>query len=258
MNKERPSSVYGPVDSWRLGKSLGVDVLCVDSICSFECVYCQLGRINRVTAERDIFVTTEEVLNDLKASAWQEADVVTFSGSGEPTLARNLGELIDGIKEFTGKPVIVLTNSTLLGSSEVRSELGKADQVFCKLDAWNDEVLRRVDRPVPGIDLRQIVEGIAVFRRNYKGFLALQTMLLKEPDESDINKFAELVKKIDPHEVQLNLPTRPVPPEYFVETRGNEVVHEEGFTMLRTMSREKLEFVRKSLAERVECNVVAR
>src|SRR5919199_2702321 len=79
------STVYGPVNSWRVGRSLGVDLLAVNSICSFRCVYCQLGRINVHTAERKIYVPTAKVLEDLRASAWREADIITLSGSGEPT-----------------------------------------------------------------------------------------------------------------------------------------------------------------------------
>jgi len=89
-----PSTVYGPVDSWRVGRSLGVDLLCDTSVCSFRCVYCQLGAINLHTSERRVYVKTERVLADLEASRWREADVITLSGSGEPTLAANLGEVI--------------------------------------------------------------------------------------------------------------------------------------------------------------------
>ncbi|MDH3493911.1 MAG: radical SAM protein, partial [Acidobacteriota bacterium] len=240
MNKSRPSSIYGPVDSWRLGKSLGVDVLCVDSICSFECVYCQLGKINRVTLDRDIFVTTEEILEDLAETNWKDADVITFSGSGEPTLAANLGDVISKLKTKTGKPIVILTNSTLLNLPEVRSELSMADKVFCKLDAWSDDVLRRVDRPHVGIDLESIVEGICLLRDEVDGFLAIQTMLLRAPCESDIQAFADLLNRIGPDEIQLNTPTRPIPPEYFPETRGNEVEYDQGFTQLKTISKRSL------------------
>src|SRR5919205_4089394 len=104
------STVYGPVDSWRVGRSLGVDLLCVNSVCSFRCVYCQLGRINVHTGERRVYVPTEKVLADLRASAWREADIITLSGSGEPTLAANMGEVISEIKGRTHRPVLVLTN----------------------------------------------------------------------------------------------------------------------------------------------------
>ncbi len=253
-----PSSIYGPVKSWRLGRSLGVDVLCVDSICSFECVYCQLGKINRVTSERSIFVSTEKIIEDLLASDWESADVVTFSGSGEPTLASNLGEVIAEIKRITGKPVIVLTNSTLLYQPAVRHDLRQADRVFCKLDAWSEETLRRFDRPAPGITLTSIVEGIKALREEFSGQIAIQTMLLKRPDGDDLEKLAEMLKSIAPDEVQLNLPTRPVPREYFLETRGNEVVFDESFTKLKTITKDDLESVAADLRRLTGLEIVTR
>ncbi len=253
-----PSSIYGPVSSWRLGRSLGVDVLCVDSICSFECVYCQLGKINHVTASRDIFVTTDRIIADLLASDWKNCDVITFSGSGEPTLAANLGEIIAEIKRITAKPVIVLTNSTLLYQRAVRDELALADRVFCKLDAWSDETLRRFDRPAAGITLESIVGGIAALRKEFKGFLAIQTMLLRRPNQDDIVELAKILSTIQPDEVQLNLPSRPVPREYFVETRGNEVEFDGSFTRLKTISRTELEQVAESLKTMTGLKVVTR
>lgn len=253
-----PSSIYGPVSSWRLGRSLGVDVLCVDSICSFECVYCQLGKINRVTTDRAVFVSTRRIVEDLLASDWKSADVVTFSGSGEPTLAANLGEVISEIKRITGKPVIVLTNSTLLDRAEVREELADADRVFCKLDAWSEDTLRRFDRPAEGITLRSIVDGIVEFRRGYKGFVAIQTMLMRLPHEAEIAVMAEILTRIGPDEVQLNLPTRPIPHEYFVETRGNEVEFDDSFTRLKTITKDDLERVASKLRELTGLEIVTR
>lgn len=253
-----PSSIYGPVRSWRLGSSLGVDVLCVDSICSFECVYCQLGRINRVTTDRAVFVSTERVIADLRDSDWRSADVVTFSGSGEPTLAANLGEIIAEIKRITGKPVIVLTNSTLLDRADVRSDLALADRVFCKLDAWSEDSLRRFDRPAPGITLTGIVDGIREFRRGFGGFVAIQTMILRRPEPQELARFADILSSISPDEAQLNLPTRPVPREYFVETRGNEVEFDESFTKLKTIGAGDLEAIASDLRVRTGLEVVTR
>lgn len=252
------SSIYGPVKSWRLGASLGVDVLCVDSICSFECVYCQLGKIHRVTSAREVFVSTAQVLEDLRNSDWQTADVVTFSGSGEPTLAKNLGEIIEKIKELTGKPVIVLTNSTLLHLAEVRRELAGADKIFCKLDAWSDESLRKIDRPATGVSFEKIVRGIRLLRAEFKGFLAIQTMILRQPKDADITRLAEILVSVKPDEVQLNTPSRPIPQDYFTETRGNEVLNTEGFTCLRTVSKETLEDVRKKLENLTNLPIITR
>lgn len=258
MTNKIPSSIYGPVRSWRLGSSLGVDVLCVDSICSFECVYCQLGKINRVTTEREIFVSTEKVLKDLQNSDWEKADVITFSGSGEPTLAENLGEIIEKIKQITNKPIIVLTNSTLLDEKKVRREISNADKIFCKLDAWSDDILNRIDRPHKGISLEKIVEGIIQLRSEYEGFLAIQTMILRSPNELEIKRFAGILASIKPDEVQLNLPTRPIPHQYFIETRGNEVEFDESFTKLKTISKNELENIRQKLSELTNLPIIVR
>ena len=249
MEKIIPSCIYGPVRSWRLGESLGVDLLCVNSICSFECVYCQLGKINRLTTNRDVFVTTEKVLEDLKNYEWQMADVITFSGSGEPTLAKNLGDVIRNIKDLTAKPIVVLTNSTLLHLSEVRKEISQADKIFCKLDAWSDETLRKIDRPREGISLESIISGIKLLRREFKGFLAIQTMILSQPNERELEKLAEILGSIKPDEVQLSLPTRPIPREYVVETRANEVEFNQEVTHLKAISKEELKHVRLKLSE---------
>jgi wyosine [tRNA(Phe)-imidazoG37] synthetase (radical SAM superfamily) len=256
--KSAASTIYGPVRSWRLGHSLGVDLLCIDSICSFECVYCQLGRINRVTTKRARFVSTARVLSDLRKTDWHAADVITFSGSGEPTLAENLGEVIEKIKLLTHKPVVVLTNSTLLHDGQVRREIKQADKIFCKLDAWSDEVLRRVDRPHEEVSLASIVAGIVDLRREYDGFLAIQTMLLRAPDNSEIEKLAAIYQSIQPDEVQLNLPTRPVPHEYFTDTRGNAVEFRAGFTRIKTISKDELEIVRRKLSEITKLPIITR
>ena len=118
------SSVYGPVASWRYGRSLGIDPIGPVSACSFDCVYCQLGEIEEKTRDRRIFVATSRILRDLRAVAVDGIDVISLSGSGEPTLALNLGEIVSAIKAATGKPVVVLTNASLLGDPGVRQEAG--------------------------------------------------------------------------------------------------------------------------------------
>ena len=108
--------VYGPVSSWRLGRSLGVDPICrTRKTCSFDCVYCSLGPTKVKSIERKVFVPTEQVALSLeKAIKKVDADVITFSGMGEPTLAKNLGELIEIARDVSGLPVAVLTNSSLM------------------------------------------------------------------------------------------------------------------------------------------------
>jgi wyosine [tRNA(Phe)-imidazoG37] synthetase (radical SAM superfamily) len=229
---DKISTVYGPVDSWRLGRSLGVDLLCVSSVCSFRCVYCQLGRINVRTAERRVYVPTRRVMDDLSRAGWRGADCVTLSGSGEPTLAANLGEVICGVKELTGKPVAVLTNAAHLESAGVRRDLGGADVVFCKLDAADEESFGRINRPVEGVTLASVVAGIKLLRAEYGGRLAVQTML--SPLNADgIEGLARLLAEIRPDEVHLCAPSRPVPRSWRVGARGDL---QEGGARLRQLT----------------------
>lgn len=256
MVDTRSKSIYGPVSSWRLGHSLGVDLLCVDSICSFACVYCQLGKINRLTTKRQIFVPTATVIEDLFSSDWPRADILTFSGSGEPTLALNLGETIEVIRFRTGKPIAVLTNSTLLWQDAVRREIALADRVFCKLDAWSDDALGRIDRPASGIVLERIIFGIKSLRAVYKGFLAVQTMLLGYPSQDEIGKLTGIFAAIDPDEVELNLPLRPIPEEWFIETRGNNTEVRKGSRRLRTLSKEEVAKIGAEIAQTTGLRVI--
>lgn len=214
------SAVYGPVRSWRLGLSLGVDLLCVNSICSFRCVYCQLGKINVHTMERKIYVPTERVMKDFSQSAWRDADAITFSGSGEPTLAANLGEVVQQIKKLTDKPIVVLTNATTLNDERVLKELCEADKIFCKLDAADEQTFRMINRPVAGISLQSVINGIKKLRREYSGHLAIQVMLQRIVRQH-LDQLAKALIDIQPDEVQLNFPSRPIPRGWFIEARGN-------------------------------------
>jgi len=164
----RVSTVYGPVHSWRVGLSLGIDLICETSVCSFNCTYCQLGNIVRHTGERKIFVPTSKVIEDLKASRWREADIITFSGSGEPTLALNIGECIREIRALTAKPTLVLTNGILLADPQVRRDLAESDRVYVKIDAADQEVFERINRPVEGVSLQGIVAATVQFRKDHE------------------------------------------------------------------------------------------
>ncbi|MBI4446404.1 MAG: radical SAM protein [Acidobacteria bacterium] len=235
---ERVKAVYGPVRSWRVGMSLGIDLLCVNSICSFNCSYCQLGFIQVQINQRHCFVPTAKVLDDLEQSDWESADIITFSGSGEPTLASNLGEVIARVKERTGKPVLVLTNGTLLGEPDVQEELLLADRVYLKLDAGTETTFRRINRPVPGVTLQGIVEAGARFRKVYGGILAAQIMLTRS-NLHEVAEIASLLKRIKPDEVQLNTPTRPYPREWVPETRGSHDGVSYAARPLKTISQEE-------------------
>ena len=201
--------IYGPVSSWRLGNSLGVDCLSQDpKICTFDCIYCQVGKTPAYTIERKVYVPTEEVIKELKALPEAQIDYITFSGRGEPTLAENLGEMIKAIKKIRKEPVAVLTNSSLLDREDVRKDLCLADFVMAKLDAWSPEGFKEINRPAPGIEFSNVLGGIKQFRKEYQGKLALQIMFVEE-NKDKAKELVDLVNSIKPDEVQINTPLRP-------------------------------------------------
>jgi wyosine [tRNA(Phe)-imidazoG37] synthetase (radical SAM superfamily) len=233
-NEGLSSVIYGPVPSWRLGRSLGVDMVSQpEKTCSFNCVYCQLGPTRHHTAQRREFVPVARLVAELEALPPLEVDTVTFSGTGEPTLAGNLGEAIAAVKERLPAPVAVLTNASLLPDPEVRADLARADTVAAKLDAPTEALLQEVNRPVPGITLAGIVAALRLFRQEYRGRLALQVMFI-EANESAAETLAALARQIAPDEVQVNTPLRPCP----VPPLPPEAIRrlQQAFTGLRVVS----------------------
>lgn len=214
-------SVYGPVRSWRYGLSLGIDPIGAISTCSFDCVYCQLGEIQQKTCDRQLFLPTLRILEELQSFAPWDVDVITLSGSGEPTLALNLGEIISIAQTLTDKPVGVLTNGSLLMQPDVRDELAIAQQVAVKLDAVSPDAFRRVNRPVGGVQFTDIWQGLMQFRQQYSGHLAIQTMLLSPWSTADQEAYIARMQELLPDEIQLNTPTRPRPLTHQLDARGN-------------------------------------
>ncbi len=200
-----------------MGRSLGVDLVSGDKTCTFDCIYCQLGSTIKHLTKRDIFVPTAEIVKEIESLPSLEIDYITLSGTAEPTLAANLGEVILEIKKRFNKPVAVLTNSSLMHDPQVRKELSLADKVVAKLDAPNEEIFRKINRPAQGITFDMIVDGIIEFNREYPGKLALQVMFMyANIDQAET--IAKLAKEIGPIEVEVNTPlrpcaVRPLPPE---------------------------------------------
>ncbi len=208
----RPSHVYGPVPSRRLGFSLGVDILPYKT-CSFDCVYCQLGRTPRKADRRGRYFSSSDILRQVKEAVERnpQTDYITFSGSGEPTLNIRIGKLLREIKKMTDIPVVVLTNSSLLICPAVRQALRAADIVVPSLDAATAASFRRVNRPLPSIKVEDIVTGLVLFRREFPGQIWLEIMLVKEINDSpsDIRALKKAISRIRPDKVQLNTVVRP-------------------------------------------------
>lgn len=215
------SSVYGPVKSWRYGRSLGIDPIGAISSCSFSCAYCQLGKIQDSTLERREFISTDAIASDLRKSDYQSADVVTVSGSGEPTLALNLGDIAIAVKESINKPLIVLTNGTLLGNPTVCSALQLVDEVSVKLDGVSAKQIKGINHPSFPFDWEEFWEGILNFRQNYSGLITVQTMFLSPWDIEEKKTYINLMTALQPDLIYLNVPTRPKPMERSLDGREN-------------------------------------
>jgi wyosine [tRNA(Phe)-imidazoG37] synthetase (radical SAM superfamily) len=203
------SIVYGPVSSWRLGRSLGIDLFAGSSkICPFDCTYCEWGPTINHTIERLEFVSLDELKEELEKAKGTAADYATFAGNGEPTLATNLGRAIESVKSTLKLPVAVLTNSSLITGDDVRHELTHADLVVAKVDAPNQEIFQKINRPVAGLSLDKILQGIKSFRMEYKGKLAIQMMFV-EANKGYALEMAKIAQELLPDEVQINTPLRP-------------------------------------------------
>lgn len=201
--------IYGPVASWRLGRSLGIDLLNTrKKVCSFNCVYCQLGETDQFIVEPREFVSLEQLTSEIELLNPIKADYATFSGMGEPTLASNLGEAIELARSILDLPIAVLTNSSLMFRKDVRQRLVHADTVVAKLDVPNEELFAMVNRPASGLHFDRIKDGIRLFRDIYRGKLALQIMFI-EANKDYASEIAALARQISPDEVQIDTPLRP-------------------------------------------------
>ena len=220
------SHVYGPVPSRRLGFSLGVDILPYKT-CSFDCAYCQLGRSAGKSVRRRRYFSSGEILADIRSAldAGRRIDHITFSGSGEPTLNALLGPLIRDIKKMTSVPVVVLTNSSVLGLKSVRQALRPADIVVPSLDAASAAAFRRVNRPHPSIRIEKIIAGLEKFRAEFTGQIWLEVMLVKGVNDSpdDIATLKAAIARIRPDRIQLNTVVRP-PAEKWARPLGRRAL----------------------------------
>lgn len=207
--------VFGPVPSRRLGRSLGIDLVPFKT-CSYDCIYCQLGRTTCKTTRRKAWTPPRPLLEELEEKLESRPDYVTLSGSGEPTLFQPLDKLIEGIRALTDTPLAVLTNGSLLGDSELQRELAGADLVIPSLDAGNENMFQLVNRPAPGLSFERMLSGLIAFRRGFRGQLWLEVFLLGNYTtfEQELTDIRRCVDRIQPDRVQLNTVTRPAAERY--------------------------------------------
>ena len=206
---------FGPVPSRRLGRSLGINNI-PPKICSYACVYCQLGKTIKMQIERQAFYRSEDILESVRDRVRQilkqqeKIDYLAFVPDGEPTLDINLGINIDAVKNLA-IPVAVISNGSLISRPDVRHDLRRADWVSLKVDAVAEELWRAIDRPHGKLNLHQILDGMLVFRSEFKGTLVTETMLVKGMNDSvkSVHEIGQFLARLQPDIVYLSIPTRP-------------------------------------------------
>jgi len=205
--------LFGPVPSRRLGMSLGVDLV-PHKVCSLDCVYCECGATTKLTTDRKEYIlfdkVKEELLDYFKHNP--APDYITFSGAGEPTLNSRFGEVLDFIKSnFPNIPLAVLTNGSLLNNPQVRKELMHADLVLPSLDSASEKTFNKIDRPSSKLNVKDYIQGIIDFKKEFKGKIWLETMILPGYNDNieDLNLLKEAFLKINPDSIQINTLDRP-------------------------------------------------
>lgn len=205
--------LYGPVPSRRLGRSLGIDLV-PHKICTYDCIYCQIGKTTHKTLLRKEYAPAQEVLEEVHRFLKAEnapVDFLSLSGSGEPTLHANIGLVIKELKELASLPVAVITNGSLLFLEEVQQDLLKADVVLPSLDAVSPETFLKINRPLVGFSVEKVIEGLVQFRKIYRGKIWLEILFCRDVNDhpAELNRMREAILQIQPDQIHLNTVVRP-------------------------------------------------
>ena len=218
---------FGPVPSRRLGKSIGINNI-PPKICTYACLYCQLGRTHHMQIARKEFYKPEEIFTDIKKKLHaaeknkEHTDYLTFVPDGEPTLDINLGKELQFLWALPlkkkGIKIAVITNASLLWQKDVRDELLYADLISVKIDAITNKTWQQINRPAGSLNLNRILEGIVEFSHSFSGDLVTETMVLQTINDqpSELEKIADFIERLQPKTSYLSIPTRP-PAESWVQ-----------------------------------------
>ncbi len=219
--------VFGPVPSRRLGYSLGIDLM-PHKVCSYNCVYCQVGRTERLTIDRFEYGNPSRIVTEIEEVIKNDipVDWVTFSGQGEPTLNRYIGRIIREIKSKTDLPVAVITNGSLLFKKEVREAIKEAELVIPSLDTAIEATFKKINRPHPRLHIDMVIEGLEKFIKEFSGKIWLEILFVKGLNDTleEINALKKKLRDLPIHKIQLNTATRPPSEDWVTALSEEELV----------------------------------
>lgn len=222
------SRVFGPAPSWRLGRSLGIDLAPLKT-CNWNCVFCQLGRTRPVQSHPRPRPRAAAVLAELDAFLETlpagSVDWITLLGSGDPLLCSEIGEVVRGVKDRSDLPLALLTNGALLSDPDIRDSVLACDAILPSLSAGTPRLHRLIHRPHPDFTYRDHLTGLRDLRRDFRGRIWVEVMLVAGANDSEGNlrTLARRLRGIRPDEIHLNIPTRP-PSEAWVRPPGSEAL----------------------------------
>lgn len=232
-------SVFGPINSRRLGKSLGINVLPTDvKHCNFDCVYCECGWTKKST-RKPILPTVESITEDLLLRVQMlidrnvKVDTLTFAGNGEPTVHPDFDEIILSVKNIRdtflpGTKIAVLNNSTLLDRPIIQKATKEIDYNICKLDAGTEMMWKRINQPKGQLDFSKVIENL----KNVKEGLIIQTLFLRgehngevvdNTSEKELVAYINLLKEIQPEQIMIYTLDREAPAENLKQVTKSEL-----------------------------------
>lgn len=250
--------IYGPIPSRRLGFSLGVDIIPFKN-CSFNCIYCQVGKTTNVTITRQSYTPIDDILNEVRDILQQnvELDFITLSGAGEPTLHSQLGILLNKIRKLTSKPIAVLTNASLIHQHDVQIDLQTASVVAPTLCTTSQSLFRKINRSHPAVTIDLIINGLIKFREHYAGNIWLELMFVKgfNDSEEEVTNLKGVIDKIRPDRIHINTVVRPPSEKYASPLSSQEL---ENIKRMINSNAEVIVSVNKKDAPRVEGKIPER
>jgi len=219
--------VFGPVPSRRLGMSLGIDLIPYKT-CSYDCIYCELGKTTHKTTIRKEYVSKDLIIKQLEDYLPLldfPPDYITISGSGEPTLNSKIGEVIAEIKHITSIPLAVITNSSLLFLDQVKEDLLTADIVLPSLDAVRPLIFKYVNRPEASLDINEVIKSLIDFRKVFSGQIWLEILFCRviNDDHAEVERIREKIEDIKPDKVQLNTVVCPSSEDFAYPLNGEQL-----------------------------------
>ena len=221
-------SIFGPINSRRFGRSLGVDLSPDSKQCNFDCLYCELKPAKVVDRQSSV-LPVSQIVADIQAalSEYKDIDVLTITANGEPTLYPHLSELMDAINQIKGSiKTLILSNASTIAQKETQEALLKFDSVKLSLDCATSKCFRKLDRPSKTISLEAIKEGMLAFKKIFRGDLIIEILIVKNLNDNleEIEELNQFLLTLQPDRIDIGTIDRP--PAYNIQPVNYEKLRE--------------------------------